>query len=82
MLLPEEPVKLALARALRIRKVTFRDLDEIAKYVRKKFPAKTVILPLPDEHSLLVYVTDEEAKETFGDWESPRPYIRIVPQPQ
>jgi alkyl hydroperoxide reductase subunit AhpC len=26
-------------------------------------------------------VTDDEAKELFGDWESPRPYIRIVPQP-
>jgi thioredoxin-dependent peroxiredoxin len=28
-------------------------------------------------------VSDEEAKETYPDgWESPRPYIRIVPQPQ
>jgi thioredoxin-dependent peroxiredoxin len=27
-------------------------------------------------------VSDEQAKETFGEWESPRPYIRIVPQPQ
>jgi alkyl hydroperoxide reductase subunit AhpC len=26
-------------------------------------------------------VSDEQAKETFGEWESPRPYIRIVPQP-
>jgi alkyl hydroperoxide reductase subunit AhpC len=26
-------------------------------------------------------VTDDEAKELFGDWESPKPYIRIVPQP-
>jgi hypothetical protein len=26
-------------------------------------------------------VSDDEAKETFGEWESPRPYIRIVPQP-
>jgi alkyl hydroperoxide reductase subunit AhpC len=26
-------------------------------------------------------VSDDEAKELFGDWESPRPYIRIVPQP-
>jgi alkyl hydroperoxide reductase subunit AhpC len=26
-------------------------------------------------------VNDEEAKELFGEWESPRPYIRIVPQP-
>ncbi len=27
-------------------------------------------------------VSDEEAKELFGDFEAPRPYIRIVPQPQ
>jgi alkyl hydroperoxide reductase subunit AhpC len=26
-------------------------------------------------------VSDDEAKELFGEWESPRPYIRIVPQP-
>jgi alkyl hydroperoxide reductase subunit AhpC len=27
-------------------------------------------------------VSDDEAKETFGEWESPKPYIRIVPQPK
>ena len=27
-------------------------------------------------------VSDEQAKEIFGDWEAPKPYIRIVPQPQ
>jgi thioredoxin-dependent peroxiredoxin len=26
-------------------------------------------------------VSDDEARELFGEWESPRPYIRIVPQP-
>jgi thioredoxin-dependent peroxiredoxin len=26
-------------------------------------------------------VNDEQAKEIFGAWESPKPYIRIVPQP-
>ena len=26
-------------------------------------------------------VSDEEAKELFGDWQAPKPYIRIVPQP-
>jgi thioredoxin-dependent peroxiredoxin len=26
-------------------------------------------------------VSDDEAREKFGDFESPRPYIRIVPQP-
>jgi alkyl hydroperoxide reductase subunit AhpC len=27
-------------------------------------------------------VSSEEAKEIFGDWKAPKPYIRIVPQPQ
>jgi thioredoxin-dependent peroxiredoxin len=26
-------------------------------------------------------VSNEEARETFGEWQEPRPYIRIVPQP-
>jgi alkyl hydroperoxide reductase subunit AhpC len=26
-------------------------------------------------------VSDEQAKELFGEWDSPRPYIRVVPQP-
>ncbi|HST19393.1 MAG TPA: peroxiredoxin [Gaiellaceae bacterium] len=26
-------------------------------------------------------VSDDEAKELFGEWDSPKPYIRIVPQP-
>ena len=26
-------------------------------------------------------VNNDQAKEIFGDWESPKPYIRIVPQP-
>jgi alkyl hydroperoxide reductase subunit AhpC len=27
-------------------------------------------------------VTDDQAKEIFGEWDAPRPYIRIVPQPR
>ena len=26
-------------------------------------------------------VSDEQARELFGNWEAPRPYIRVVPQP-
>jgi alkyl hydroperoxide reductase subunit AhpC len=26
-------------------------------------------------------VSDDQAKEIFGEWKSPKPYIRIVPQP-
>jgi hypothetical protein len=27
-------------------------------------------------------VSDDEARELFGEWDAPRPYIRIVPQPE
>ena len=27
-------------------------------------------------------VSDEQAKELFGEWQAPKPYIRIVPQPR
>jgi len=27
-------------------------------------------------------VSNDEARELFGEWQSPRPYIRIVPQPK
>src|SRR6478736_10198515 len=27
-------------------------------------------------------VSDDEAKEIFGEWDSPKPYIRVVPQPE
>jgi thioredoxin-dependent peroxiredoxin len=27
-------------------------------------------------------VSNDEAKEIFGDWKAPKPYIRIVPQPK
>jgi hypothetical protein len=27
-------------------------------------------------------VSNDEAQEIFGEWESPKPYISIVPQPQ
>jgi hypothetical protein len=26
-------------------------------------------------------VSNEEAKEMFGTWDEPKPYIRVVPQP-
>jgi thioredoxin-dependent peroxiredoxin len=27
-------------------------------------------------------VSDDEARKTFGEWQAPKPYIRIVPQPE
>ena len=33
------------------------------------------LLPSPQS------VSNDEAKELFGDWKEPKPYIGIVPQP-
>ena len=27
-------------------------------------------------------VSNDEAKEMFGEWKEPKPYIRVVPQPR
>ena len=27
-------------------------------------------------------VSNDEAKELFGEWDEPKPYIRVVPQPR
>jgi hypothetical protein len=27
-------------------------------------------------------VSNDEAKELFGEWEEPKPYIRLVPEPR
>jgi alkyl hydroperoxide reductase subunit AhpC len=27
-------------------------------------------------------VSNDDAKQLFGDWKEPKPYIRIVPQPK
>ena len=37
---------------------------------------------LPSNNMFASAVSNDEAKETFGEWEEPKPYIRIVPQPQ
>jgi hypothetical protein len=29
----------------------------------------------------LRWVSDEKAKELYGDFKAPKPYIRIIPQP-
>ena len=35
-----------------------------------------------DEVILAGSVSDEDAKELLGEWESPLPYMRVVPQPK
>jgi hypothetical protein len=54
------------------------DLEKVAKITKKLFPPKTVIVPLHDEHALLVYMNEKELKElrdmmAFGEKPMPQP---------
>jgi thioredoxin-dependent peroxiredoxin len=80
---PDKRVKLILVYPM----TTGRNFDEVLRviYSIQLTAEHTASTPVNWEHGEDVIipgsVNDEEAKELFGDWESPRPYIRIVPQP-
>jgi len=67
---------------------TGRNFDEVLRVIDSlQLTAKSkVSTPVNWQHGEDVIiagsVSDDEAKEIFGDWESPKPYIRIVPQPR
>ena len=44
--------------------------------------ATPVIWRQGDDVIIAGSVSDEQAKELFGEWQAPKPYIRIVPQPR
>ena len=81
---PDKKVKLILVYPM----TTGRNFDEVLRVVDSlQLTAKhKVATPAQWEQGgdviIAGSVSDDEAKETYPDgWESPRPYIRIVPQP-
>jgi len=81
---PDKTVKLILVYPMS----TGRNFDEVLRVIDSlQLTAKhKVATPAQwqqgDKVIISGSVSDDDAKEIFGEWESPRPYIRIVPQPQ
>ena len=81
---PDKKIKLILVYPM----TTGRNFDEVLRVVDSlQLTAKhKVATPAQwnegDDVIIAGSVSDDEARETYPDgWESPRPYIRIVPQP-
>jgi alkyl hydroperoxide reductase subunit AhpC len=80
---PDKKVKLILVYPM----TTGRNFDEVLRVVDSlQLTANhKVSTPVNWQHGQDVIiagsVSDEQAKEIFGDFEAPKPYIRIVPQP-
>jgi thioredoxin-dependent peroxiredoxin len=81
---PDKKIKLILVYPM----TTGRNFDEVLRVVdslqltAKHRVATPVNWKQGDDVIIAGSVNNEEAKEIFGEWDEPRPYIRIVPQPR
>ena len=80
---PDKKVKLILVYPM----TTGRNFDEVLRVIDSlQLTAKhKVSTPAQWQHGDDVIisgsVSNDEAKELFGEWQEPKPYIRVVPQP-
>jgi thioredoxin-dependent peroxiredoxin len=80
---PDKKIKLILVYPM----TTGRNFDEVLRVIDSlqltaKHKVSTPVNWQPGEDVIIAgSVSDEQAKETFGEWDAPKPYIRIVPQP-
>jgi thioredoxin-dependent peroxiredoxin len=80
---PDKTVKLVLVYPM----TTGRNFDEVLRVIDSmqltaKHKVATPVNWQPGEDVIIAgSVSNEEAKETFGEWEEPKPYIRIVTDP-
>jgi len=81
---PDKKVKLILVYPM----TTGRNFDEVLRVIDSlqltaKYRVATPVNWQPGEDVIIAgSVSNDEAKQIFGDWKEPKPYIRIVPQPQ
>jgi thioredoxin-dependent peroxiredoxin len=80
---PDRRIKLILAYPM----TTGRNFDEVLRVIHSlqltahhKF-ATPVNWVQGQDVIIAGSVSNAEAKELFGEWQQPKPYIRIVPQP-
>jgi thioredoxin-dependent peroxiredoxin len=80
---PDKKIKLILVYPM----TTGRNFDEVIRVIDSlqltaRHKVSTPVNWSQGEDVIIAgSVNEQEAKELFGEWESPKPYIRIVPQP-
>ena len=81
---PDKKIKLILVYPM----TTGRNFDEVLRVIdslqltAKHKVATPVNWKQGEDVIIAGSVSNDEAKEIFGDWEAPKPYIRIVPSPR
>jgi len=81
---PDKKIKLILVYPM----TTGRNFDEVLRVVDSLQLTADHKVSTPaqwqqgDDVVIAGSVSNDQAKELFGDYESPKPYIRIVPQPE
>jgi alkyl hydroperoxide reductase subunit AhpC len=81
---PDKKIKMILAYPM----TTGRNFDEVLRVIDSlqltaKHKVSTPVNWKQGENVIIAgSVSNDEAKRIFGDWEEPKPYIRIVPQPR
>src|SRR3984885_13133705 len=80
---PDKKIKLIIVYPM----TTGRNFDEVLRVIDSlqltaRHKVATPVNWKPgDEVIIAGSVSNDQAKELFGEWEQPKPYIRIVPQP-
>ncbi len=81
---PDKKIKLILVYPM----TTGRNFDEVLRVIDSlqltaKYRVSTPVNWQPGEDVIIAgSVSNDEARQIFGEWREPKPYIRIVPQPK